>query len=50
MGCMTSPGSASKRVSERLLRFADRIAYGRPSWSDVIVSVWRPVDADAASS
>ena len=39
-----------KRVSERLLRAVDRFAYGRPSWSDVIVSVWRPVDAGAASS
>lgn len=30
-------------LAQRLLRLADRIAYGRPSWSDVIVSVWRPV-------
>lgn len=30
-------------VSQRLLDLADRIARGRPSWSDVIVSVWRPV-------
>ncbi|MGB2693964.1 MAG: class I SAM-dependent methyltransferase [Dehalococcoidia bacterium] len=29
-------------VSQRMLRLADRLAYGRPSWSDVIVSVWRP--------
>jgi len=37
-------------LAEGLLRRADRVAYGRPSWSDVIVSVWRPVDAAAASS
>ena len=30
-------------LAQRLLRLADRIAYGRPAWSDVIVSVWRPV-------
>lgn len=29
-------------ISERLLRAVDRMAYGRPSLSDVIVSVWRP--------
>lgn len=29
-------------VASRLLRTADRIAYRRPDWSDVIVSVWRP--------
>lgn len=36
-----------KRVALRLLRAADRVAYGRPSWSDVIVSVWRPVASAA---
>ncbi len=30
-------------MAQRLLRLADRIAYSRPAWSDVIVSVWRPV-------
>ncbi len=30
-------------LAQRLLRVADRIAYGQPSWSDIIVSVWRPV-------
>ena len=30
-------------LAQRLLRLADRIAYGRPAWSDVIVSVWRPI-------
>ena len=29
-------------VSSQLLRAADRFAYNRPAWSDVIVSVWRP--------
>ena len=29
-------------LSQRLIRAADRLAYGRPAWSDVIVSVWRP--------
>lgn len=29
-------------LAQRLLRFTDRVAYGHPSWSDVIVSVWRP--------
>lgn len=29
-------------LAQRLLRLGDRIAYRRPSWSDVIVSVWRP--------
>ncbi len=29
-------------VAQRLLGLADRVAYRRPSWSDVIVSVWRP--------
>lgn len=32
-------------AAQRLLRMADRIAYGRPSWSDVVVSVWRPASA-----
>ncbi len=35
-------------VAQRLLRLADRVAYGRPSWSDVIVSVWRPVASEAS--
>ncbi|OGO50924.1 MAG: hypothetical protein A2148_02180 [Chloroflexi bacterium RBG_16_68_14] len=30
-------------LAQRLLRLSDRIAYARPAWSDVIVSVWRPV-------
>lgn len=34
-----------KGLAQRMLGFADRIAYARPSWSDVIVSVWRPVAA-----
>ncbi|MCH8994042.1 MAG: class I SAM-dependent methyltransferase [Chloroflexi bacterium] len=29
-------------VAQRALGLADRIAHGRPAWSDVIVSVWRP--------
>lgn len=37
-----------KGLSQRLLRFADRLAYGRPSWSDVIVSVWRPAAPEAS--
>jgi len=32
-------------LATRLLQLADRIAYGRPSWADVIVSVWRPAEA-----
>ena len=31
-----------KGLAQRLLGLADRVAYGRPSWSDVIVSIWRP--------
>jgi SAM-dependent methyltransferase len=34
----------------RLLRAADRFAYGRPSLSDVIVSVWRPASPSSAAS
>lgn len=36
-------GRLPRGVTERLLRFTDRIAYGRPAWSDVIVSIWQPV-------
>ncbi len=32
-----------RALAQRILRTADRVAYARPSWSDVIVSVWRPV-------
>ncbi len=35
-------GRLPPRLSQRILQLADRIAYGRPSLSDVIVSVWRP--------
>ncbi len=37
-------------LAQRLLRLADRIAYTRPSWSDVIVSVWRPVSGQSAAA
>ncbi len=37
-------------VRGRLLRLGDRIAYGRPSWADVIVSVWRPVSSDDSAA
>jgi SAM-dependent methyltransferase len=37
-------------MARRLLRGADRIAYGRPSLSDVIFSVWRPVPSSSAAS
>ena len=30
-----------KPVAGRALRLADRLAYSRPAWSDVIVSVWK---------
>lgn len=39
-----------KGAAQRLLRTADRVAYGRPSLSDVIVSVWRPVSPEASAS
>jgi SAM-dependent methyltransferase len=35
-------GRLPSGLSTRLLRALDRVAYARPSWSDVIVSVWRP--------
>jgi SAM-dependent methyltransferase len=35
-------GRLPSGLAQRVLRLADRIAYGRPAWSDVIVSVWRP--------
>jgi len=38
-----------KGAAQRMLRTADRIAYGRPSLSDVIVSVWRPVASGASA-
>ena len=37
-------------VSKRLLHAADRFAYSRPALSDVIVSVWRPVQDSAADA
>jgi len=37
-------------VAQRMLRGADRIAYRRPSLSDVIVSVWRPVSSGGAAA
>ncbi len=37
-------------LGQRLLLLADRIAYGRPSWSDVIVSVWRPVSGSSSAA
>jgi len=37
-------------LAGRLLRTADRVAYGRPSLSDVIVSVWRPLSSGAAAA
>ena len=36
-----------KNLAQRLLRLGDRIAYGRPAWSDVVVSVWRPAVGQA---
>jgi SAM-dependent methyltransferase len=32
-------------VSRRMLRALDRAAYRRPSWSDEIVSIWRPLSS-----
>ena len=37
-------------VAQRLLRLVDSFGYGRPSWSDVIVSVWRPVSAQESEA
>jgi SAM-dependent methyltransferase len=37
-------------VAQRLLRLADRIAHNRPAWSDVIVSVWRPVSGQESEA
>jgi SAM-dependent methyltransferase len=37
-------------MAQRMLRAADRVAYRRPSLSDVIVSVWRPAASPTAAS
>jgi len=37
-------------VAQRMLQLADRVAYGRPSVSDVIVSVWRPAGCSGAEA
>jgi SAM-dependent methyltransferase len=37
-------------VAQRMLQLADRVAYGSPSLSDVIVSVWRPSSEATAAS
>ena len=37
-------------VAQRLLHALDRLAYGRPAWSDVIVSVWRPKSAQRSDA